>query len=53
MNPVDRATLFLFALVVAYALYQFFLRELKCRYCGRINGHEQNCPFDLNREQRR
>ena len=36
----------------ALLLWNFVGHIARCLYCGSIGGHKQNCPFDLNREER-
>lgn len=35
----------MFGLAVMWLVFQFGLRALKCRYCGKVNDHEPHCPF--------
>jgi hypothetical protein len=45
VTAVERATLFLFVLVFVWAIFQGFVNRLRCRYCGRVNTHEDHCPY--------
>ena len=42
---MNQAVLFMFALVFMWAIYQLGLRTLRCRYCGGIVEHDDDCPL--------
>ena len=50
--PVDQVAALIAVFVAAALLWNFVGHIARCLYCGSIGGHKQNCPFDLNREER-
>lgn len=51
MSPTFSAALsILIAMTIGWSLFEAKRDELRCRYCGEVKGHEQDCPYDLNRE---
>lgn len=37
--------LWMVGLAFFFLVYEWFVRQLTCRYCGKTNGHEEHCPY--------
>lgn len=49
---MDRAAQLMLGLALPWLVYQFALRAITCRYCGKKGTHEVHCPYNLEREER-
>ena len=44
---VDKTVLFMFVFLVVFVLYQSWQAANRCSYCGKVGGHDNDCPRQL------
>jgi hypothetical protein len=49
---VSQLVVSMLCLLIAWRMWSYYVGDRACRYCGHHKGHKQDCPFDLNREER-
>lgn len=41
----DTDALFMLAVAVLFLVYELGVRQLRCRYCGKVASHDDHCPY--------